>query len=282
VNYLSRKICYEERRFYMEGDRKHSDILIKEWNMEHCKPVDTPITRECKAKFGMGEHLTEGEDTKARRAIARINFMAQDRGDLAFTAKSMSQHMSSPREGILVGIKRVIRYLKGRPVLRLRFDGVEDECDEDMEVYNDSDWANDEDTRKSCSGGCILLGGNLMTCWSKTQSNIALSSGEAELNAAVKGLSEAIGILELYKEIYDKKINFKVYTDSSACKGMLLRHGSGRVKHLTTKQLWVQNAVKAYEVEVVKVPREFNVADVFTHEVTKISMDNGLEVLGYE
>lgn len=54
------------------------------------------------------------------------------------------------------------------------------------------------------------------------------------------------------------------------------------MKHLTTKQLWVQNAVKAYEVEVVKVPREFNVADVFTHEVTKISMDNGLEVLGYE
>ena len=39
----------------------------------------------------------------------------------------------------------------------------------------------------------VLVGGHLITHWSKLQSNVALSSGEAELNAAVKAIAEAIG-----------------------------------------------------------------------------------------
>ena len=33
--------------------------------------------------------------------------------------------------------------------------------------------------------------------------------------------------------------------DASACKSMLLLHGSGGLKHLETKNLWVQEAVKS-------------------------------------
>ena len=79
-----------------------------------------------------------------------------------------------------------------------------------------------------------------MSHWSKTQSNIALSSGEAELNAAVKGVSEGIGVYELMNEILNMKMNMELFVDASACRGMLLRQGTGKVKHLTTKQLWVQ------------------------------------------
>ena len=54
-------------------------------------------------------------------------------------------------------------------------------------LYTDSDWAGDKETRRSTSGGCLMLGQHVISHWSKSQSNIALSSGEAELNAAVKG-----------------------------------------------------------------------------------------------
>ena len=60
---------------------------------------------------------------------------------------------------------------------------------------------------------------------------------------------------------------FIAYTDASACRGMLLRSGVGRIKHLTTKQLWAQGAVASYGVVIEKIPRAVNNADAFTHSV---------------
>lgn len=37
--------------------------------------------------------------------------------------------------------------------------------------------------------------------------------------------------------------------DANVCKGMLLRTGMGKVKHLSTKQPWVQGAIQSCGVE---------------------------------
>ena len=100
--------------------------------------------------------------------------------------------------------------------------------------------------------------------WSKLQANVALSSGEAELNAASKGISELVGVLETCMELRLSLVA-SVKTDASVCKSMLLRHGSGRVKHLTTKQLWCQGAVERYGIRVIKISRDVNGADLLTH-----------------
>ena len=109
----------------------------------------------------------------------------------------------------------------------------------------------------------LQLGTSTIHHWSKLQASVALSSGEAELNSAVKGVSEAIGLRELLREILQVSVTIRIHVDASACKGMLLRHATGKVKHLTTKQLWVQGAVQAYGMEVLKVPRAENSADIF-------------------
>jgi hypothetical protein len=127
-----------------------------------------------------------------------------------------------------------------------------------------SDWANDESTRRSTSGGIIFHGDHILCHWAKTQSTIALSSGEAELNGLVKAISEVIGVFELLAEIYTPK-KIIINTDASAARGMLLRRGSGKVKHLTAKQLWVQEIVKSYSVDIIKIDRKVNWADVLTH-----------------
>ena len=68
-----------------------------------------------------------------------------------------------------------------------------------------------------------------------------------------------------------------VYVDASACKGMVLRHGSGKVKHLSVKQLWVQEAVRAFDVQVTRVPRAENPADILTHNVSHPTAEKQLE-----
>lgn len=76
-----------------------------------------------------------------------------------------------------------------------------------------------------------------MAHWKNIQSNAVLFAGEAELNAGVKGISEGIGLVELYQEVYGNMPNMEICVDANACKGMLLGTGSGRVTHFSTKQL---------------------------------------------
>ena len=53
----------------------------------------------------------------------------------------------------------------------------------------------------------------------------------------------------------------KHHVDATACKSIVLRKVSGSIKHLETKDLWVQAAIRKKGIEVVKVPREMNVSD---------------------
>lgn len=227
----------------------------------------------------MGEELSEQEAKRARRAIARVNYMAQDRPDPSVATRVMSQCMARPTEGVIPCIKRVIRYLKGCRgyALMIPYGQTLDK----IEIWSDSDWAGDASTRRSCSGGFIKLGGTTVSHWSKTQSNIALSSGEAELNAAVKGVSEGVGVYELMNEILNMKMNMELFLDASACRGMVLRQGTGKVKHLTTKQLWVQGAVQSYGLIVSKVDRADNAADALTHPLAEHLLASALKAMSF-
>ena len=109
-----------------------------------------------------------------------------------------------------------------------------------------------------------MLGKHLISHWSSTQSVIALSSAEAELNALVKMTSEALGIKNTLLEL-GRMYSIVTLTDSSASHAILHREGCGKVKHLETRQLWVQSYVEDKRVIVKKIPREINCADSLTH-----------------
>jgi hypothetical protein len=128
----------------------------------------------------------------------------------------------------------------------------------------------------------ITINDHVICHWSKLQSNIVLSSGEAELNCAVKCISEMIGVFEIVKELYGIELKMLMKTDTSACKGMLLRHEVGRVEHLTTKQLWCQGAVESYGIKILKTPRYHNWADLLTHGVTYFELRRHLRHMGFE
>jgi hypothetical protein len=276
--YLNRRIRWVGNEIEIEGDDKHTKVLLDEWGMSQCKGVDTPISKGVIEEINTGEQLNEAEARKARRAIARINFMAQDRADLAVVSRVLSQGMATPHAGICGGIKRVIRYLKQNPrcILRISIDRCRN-----IEAWTDSDWADDVVSRRSCSGGFVMWLGVVLAFWSKLQSNVALSSGEAELNAAVKAMSETIGVYNLVKELLGVECPITLCTDASACKGIVLRQGSGRIKHLDVKTLWVQGAVESFGVKVSKISREINPADIMTHGVSRAELARHLEAVGY-
>ena len=58
----------------------------------------------------------------------RLSYLAQDRLDLAETAKRLGQRMSEPRELDFVQLKHAARYLVGKPKAALRF-GTQEHAD---------------------------------------------------------------------------------------------------------------------------------------------------------
>eukprot|EP00972_Heterocapsa_arctica_P005640 832741-Heterocapsa_arctica.AAC.1 len=68
-----------------------------------------------------------------------------------------------------------------------------------MKITSDSDWAKGVADRKSTSCGVIVVNGCLMYSYSRMQTVIALSSGEAEWYTKVAVFVEALLIRRLLK-----------------------------------------------------------------------------------
>ena len=121
--------------------------------------------------------------------------------------------------------------------------------------------------RRSTSGGIILLGEHLVKSWSTTQKVTALSSGEAEYYAIVKGASQGIGIRSMLQDfqIHPASTRYiEVKEDSSAAKGIASRRGLGKMKHVHIKELWIQEKVSSEDLKITEVPGTENLADALT------------------
>ena len=155
-----------------------------------------------------------------------------------------------------------------------------------MTLYTDSDWAGCRRTRKSTSGGAILLGNHCVKCWSSTQGPIALSSAEAEYYSMVEGVTRAIGLKNLAAEVgvVFGATPIILYTDSTAAKSFASRRGLGKMRHIETRELWLQESVNKKDVLLKKVQGEDNPADLMTKylqakDITKHVRSLGIELL---
>jgi hypothetical protein len=169
--------------------------------------------------------------------------------------------MAAPEEDDWRKLERPARYLIGCIWAIAWFD-VQDEP-LIVETHSDSDWAGCRRTRRSTSGGCTKLGRHLVKAWSKTQATIALSSAEAELYAAVKASAETIGMMSILKD-FGIEINGTVLGDASAALGIIQRQGLGKLRHIDTNWLWVQEKSLRKEIKYGKVPGAQNPADALT------------------
>ena len=113
----------------------------------------------------------------------------------------------------------------------------------------------------------MMHGGHLIHHWSSTQSTVALSSAEAELNGITKGMVETM-LVKHFCNDFRCNLDIVLKTDSSAAVGIAQRQGAGKVKHLECRQLWVQERLARKEIRVQKIPREINASDVLTHHWT--------------
>ena len=117
------------------------------------------------------------------------------RPDLAFACKEICRSMAKPTTTAWKAMKPICRFLKGVPRLVYTFPRQDADC---IDVCTDIDWAGCPKTRKSTSGGAVMLGKHAIKHWSSTQPSVALSSGEAEFYGVVRGAGQGLVRCQLW------------------------------------------------------------------------------------
>ena len=104
--------------------------------------------------------------------------------------------------------------------------------------YADADWGSDTTERRSTSGFCLYVFGNIVSWTSKKQSTVAMSTTEAEFIALSLCASEICWLRNLLVELRLFKENTKViiYEDNqSAIRSCNSFEQLKRMKHLDIK-----------------------------------------------
>ncbi|CAE7289458.1 unnamed protein product [Symbiodinium sp. CCMP2592] len=215
-----------------------------------------------------------------REAVGRLLYLSHSRADIQFPVCVLSSKMAAPTAMAMKWLQRVIGYLKKFPTLGILLRPARDGgCfgfngrgglqygELVIESITDADWAGCKRTRRSRTSIQLFVGGSMVASYVRSQRSIALSSGESEFIAMVGGSGEALYVAECVRflaEGANVEVTVKARTDSAACRGIAQRVGCGRIRHIDTGLLWIQQAVKAKKLSVGVVPGYCNTADLGT------------------
>ena len=127
----------------------------------------------------------------------------------------------------------------------------------------------------------MCIGKHIIKTWSSTQQIIAMSSGEAELYAMIKGAAQTKGLISMLQD-YGLKFDGRVCSDASAAIGLVHRQGLGKTRHIQVQYLWMQAEVAEKRLQVKKVVTDYNPADLLTKALAQEKLNTHLTALGFE
>ncbi|KAL0548965.1 hypothetical protein IC582_013444 [Cucumis melo] len=169
------------------SQRKYTLDLLTEIGMLGCRPADTPT--EFNYKLGNSDDQVSVDEEQYQRLVGKLIYLSHTCPDISFAVSVVSQFMQAPYEKHMEAVNRILRYLKntsGKGLMSRKTNR------KTIEAYTDSDWAGYVVDRKSTSGYCTFVWGNLVTWRSKKQSVVARRSTKPEFRAMSLGICEKI------------------------------------------------------------------------------------------
>jgi hypothetical protein len=173
-------------------------------NMSDCNGVDTPTGPSPVGSDKDGP--TFSEPWKYRTVIGMLMFLsANTRPDIAYAVHPAARFSHDPRHSHSIAVKRILRYLKSTADKGLI---MTPGFDHRVDCYVDSDFAgmfsvehcHDPVSVKSRTGYVILYRGSPLLWVSKLQTQIALSTMEAEYVALSQSMQDLITICQILRK----------------------------------------------------------------------------------
>lgn len=236
--------------------------LLNKYRMEEAKLSAVPMLPSEMNKTS--DESDRENNFPFREAIGSLLYVAnKTRPDIAYAINRLSRKVETPTVSDVQKLKRVLKYLKGSDNL-----GLEYKKGNDINVLNvfcDSDYAGDVETRKSTTGYTILFGGAPISWCSRKQSIVALSSTKAEFIAAAECCKETLYLKNLIEELCGHKADVILNIDNqSAIRLIETRKLNRRSKHIDVRYHFICEKVYKGLLKLVYCPSELQTADIFT------------------
>nr|GEW10790.1 hypothetical protein [Tanacetum cinerariifolium] len=186
--FLGLQVKQKKDGIFISQDKYLAEILRK-FGLTEGKSASTPIDTE---KLLLKD--PDGEDVDVhtyRSMIGSLMYLTSSRPDIMFALCACAGFQVTPKASHLHAVKRIFRYLKGKPHLGLWYPK---DLPFDLVAYSDTDYASTSLDIKSTTGGCQFLGYKLISWQCKKQKVVATSSTEAEYVVAASCCAQVLWI----------------------------------------------------------------------------------------
>ena len=216
-----------------------------------------------------------------RSVVGKLNYLSQTtRPDIMYAVHQVAKYSADPRVEHGEAIVYIIKYLKATRHIGLRFQpdpskGFQCYCDADFTGNWNREFAsNDPSTAKSRSGWIIFYAACPIIWASKLQTQVALSTTEAEYIAMSMALRDVIPLLELIKEMRERKFDIvntqpyvycKVFEDNSGALELArLPRLRPRTKHINVCYHHFREHVRKGLIKIFPIDTKDQIADTLT------------------
>ncbi|KAM3407194.1 hypothetical protein ACQJBY_000937 [Aegilops geniculata] len=258
------------------SQRKYALDLLSDTGMLGCRPASTPIDQNHKLCAESGEPV---DKEKYQRLVGRLIYLCHTRPDISYAVSVVSRYMHDPRSGHLETVYRILRYLKGNPGRGLWF---KKNGHLNIDGYCDADWGSCLDDRRSTSGYCVFVGGNLVSWRSKKQPVVSKSTAEAEYRAISQGLSEMLWVRNLLSELkVIRKDPLRLWCDNKSAISIAnnpVQHD--RTKHVEIDRFFIKEKLDDGIIRISYVSSREQVADCLTKGLSVKECNSACDKMG--
>ncbi|RVW28194.1 Retrovirus-related Pol polyprotein from transposon RE2 [Vitis vinifera] len=242
------------------NQRKYTIDLLRDSNMLNSKPANTPFDSKLQLDK-LGDPLDSSN--YYQKLVGKLIYLTITRPDISFAVSLVSQYMHAPTVVHLCMVKRILRYLKktiGRGIVMRRNGHT------DIIGFSDSDWAGNTIDRRSTTGYCMFVGGNLVSWKSKKQPVVARSSAEAEYRAMAAASCEMVWLKNLLTDLgFSPTSPMKLFCDNQAAMHIAANPVfHERTKHIEVDCHFIRQQVQSKVIQTHYIRSSDQLADAFT------------------
>ncbi|GJS43353.1 putative ribonuclease H-like domain-containing protein [Tanacetum coccineum] len=257
--FLGLQVKQNKEGIFISQDKYVAEIL-KKFDLVHVKAAITPM--ETKLPLTKDEEAFDVDVHLYRSMIGSLMYLTASRPDIMYAVCVCSRFQVTPKTSHLNAVKRIFKYLKGKPNLGLWYPR---ESPLDLEAFSDSDYGGSNLDRKSTTGGCQFLGQRLISWQCKKQTIVATSTTEAEYVAAANCCGQ---VLWVQNQLLDYGFNFmntKIHIDNESTICIVknpVYHS--KTKHIEIRHHFIRDCYEKKLISVEKIHTDLNVADLLT------------------
>ncbi|GKB33883.1 putative ribonuclease H-like domain-containing protein, partial [Tanacetum coccineum] len=232
--FLGLQVQQKEDGIFISQD-KYVDEILKKFNYADVKSASTPVDLE--------KHLVKDGDANDvdvhlyRSMIGSLMYLTASRPNIMFAVCACARFLVTPKTSHLLAVKRIFRYLKGKPTLGLWYSR---DYPFELVAYTDSDYDGATQDRKSTTGG-------------------------SEYVAAASCCGQVLWIQNQLLDYGYNFMNTMIHIDNNSTICIIenpVQHS--KTKHIEIRHHFIRDCNAKKLIQMVKIDTEHNVADLLT------------------